>query len=215
MSIVDLNAQRCVPLNIEDDPHWVPYEKANKFLPMINPINFEFKTNKKTTEVKSRPISFYENTSLLVVRDKTWKEEWAIFYFLSSGDDYHQIGGAADNLWIINKSLRLNLKKHTVIDYLKFFCFFFVYTDAGSFFVIEDKNSEFIDLLPVSNKLEKQRIEKLLTPVEVEGPDNKGNFTIECDMIHGGDLFRTKFVVSAKEGSVEMVDDKLLVGFAQ
>ncbi len=211
MSIVDFKSDERIPLVIGEDEHWTPYENPEEFLPLINPINYEFQVSPYSTTVKKRPISCFTDSLLLKVEDKHWREDWAVFYFLYSKDSYFQIGSINDHISSINTSAALNIKKHTALDYLKLFSYFYAIDENyGSFFVIEGLGSEFIDLVPYSNELEKTRNRGKLTPPVVKEPDQKGNISVECDVVVGSSLFRGKFKIS-KTGEVELVEDKIII----
>ena len=225
-NIVNLNEERVVPLVLSDDGHWRDFDKKDEFLELVNPINYEFATNPKTTTVQARPFSCYNNTEILKVEDPAWPAimqaddpEWGdlpvTFYFLHSDGEYLQPGEVNDGLWAVNEALTLNIKKTTVLDYIKFFGYFFALTDEGSFFVIEGQNSEFIDLIPVSNQLEKSRVSKILKdPIVSDLNEKEDMYNVECDMLHGPSLFRVKLEVF-RDGEIEMVDDRLLRGYVE
>lgn len=195
MTVIDLSAEKVPFLNFENDEHWFDFEKKEEFLRIANPINYEFDTNMETTSVKARPISCYKDSLFLRVEDKTWEEEWAIFYFLYSNGQYFQLGGAEENIWDINADAALNINKRTAVDYVKMMCYFYWVGDYGSHFVLESPESEFVNLLPYSNDLEKTRLLKKITPPVVNGPDNKGEYTVECNVLVGHYFYRYLLII--------------------
>lgn len=210
MSVVDLNAHKVTPLVFGIDEHWKPFDKAPELLELVNPINYEFKTDPKTTLVQCRPISCYKDGEILKVSDITWTEEWAVFYFLHYDGNYVQLGSISENIEQINQTAPLNLQRNTIFDYLKLVGYFYVVDDQGSRFPIEGAESEFIDFISYSNQLEKKRNLQKLTPPKVTGPNKDGDFQIECDVIVGPTLFRATFDVK-KNGDIYIVSSSVLV----
>lgn len=212
MSVIDLDSKRAVPLKFyEEDKHWQEFDGKAEFLPLINPINYEFKTNVKTTEVMSRPVSFYKDGQFLKVEDKKWKEEWAIFYFLHVAGKYFQLGSDDTSNTIfkrINSESDLILNKNTVFDYLKLFSYFTV-SDDGSFFLIESEESEFSDFIPYANELERQTIMRQILPPEIIELKNNEGFEVSCTTLSGDHLWFAKYYISPN-GAVEMLDDEAL-----
>ena len=180
MEIVNLSDIRKPPLVIGDDDYWKAVDGYEDFFKLVNPINYEFTTNPETTTVKRREISCYENACLLKVEDKNWKEDWAIFYFLQSSDEYYQLGSINESIWEINKKAKLVLKKSSIPDYLKILLYFYTISESGSVLFFEGPESEFSPIFPFSNELEKKKIFGKLKPPIISGPDKKGGFIVKC-----------------------------------
>ena len=211
MTVVDFKPNNHIPLVLGDDEHWVSFEKAPEFLTLVNPINYEFTTNPHTTVVKSRPISCYKNGLILRVEDPSWKEDWAVFYFLFANDKYFQFGSINEEIWNINEEASLDINKHTVVDYLKLQGYFYQLNDDGSNLILENHQSEFIDMIGYSNELEKQRIHQKLKPPVISGPDQNKVIKVECDVLNGQTILRYKFQVTEK-GLIDFDEFKIIMG---
>lgn len=210
-NLVDINQEGAIPLVIGDDEHWVDYENTHDFIELVNPINMEFKTNRKTTVVKKRPISCYKDSYILKVEDKKWKESWAIFYFLYSKGEYHQLGHIDEDIYILNKNALLSINPRSVIDYLKLAYYFYAVDDLGSRFILKNKNDEFALLLPYSNNLEKNKIANKIFDAKVESLGQQSHLTVKCCMIEGDALYETIMTVD-KKGRIEFLTHNLLHG---
>ena len=210
MSVVEFKSEERIPFVLKDDGHWKEFEKSAELIPMINPINYEFKTNIETTKVRARPISCYSDSFVLEVKDENWKEDWAVFYYLYSNGKYFQLGSIDDELWSVNELAALNLKKHTLFDYIKLWGYFYFVDEYGSRFAIEGPESEFIEFITYSNEMDKIRILDKLKPPEVKGPDGNGAFHIECNVLTEDELSRFKVKVT-KEGYLELLEFLILV----
>lgn len=197
MTVGGSNSEARIPFSLSDDGKWTDFEKRDEFLSLINPINYEFKTDPGSTVVKARPISCYKDSLVLKVSDPNWTEDWAVFYFLYSNGKYFQLGSINEDLGQINERAALNITQQSLVDYMFIAGYFYVVDEQGSRFVIENADSEFIDFLPHSNQLDRQRNIEKLTPPKVQGPDAHGNFRIEVDVITGSMLERVTATVSA------------------
>ncbi len=211
MNIIGLNIEKHIPLVLGIDEHWKAYDKTEELLSLVNPINYEFVTNSKTTKVLARPISCYKDSLILKVQDITWSEEWAVFYFLYSNENYFQLGSINEEIVAINDSASLNLQRSTIFDYLKIVGYFYIVDHQGSCFAIESRDSEFIDFLPYSNQLEKNRNLEKVKPPLITGPDKEGAFEAECDFIIGASLTRGKFKIE-KNGSLLWLSNTRVIG---
>lgn len=194
-----------VPLCFADDGNWTDFARVEEFVSIANPINYEFRTNIKSTKVMGRPLSCYKDGILLKVTDAKWKQDWAEFYFLFCNGNYFQFG--SEHISLINEACPPNIKKHTIVDYLKLFCFFLV-GDEGSFFLVEGKDSEFLHFVPCSNELEKKRLVEILKPIEIRWVHDKKHYIVESDIIYNSVLYRAIFLVELN-GNVEMLDDMI------
>jgi len=214
MAVIDLNSRRCEPLQIDfDDGHWKEFEKTEEFLKLVNPINFEFETNIETTKVMCRPISCYEDALFLRVTDGTWPYDWAVFHFLYSKEgNYYQFGSLSLTLWDINRAAHININKQSSTDYLKLFNYFFLMDEEdNSLFILDSVESEFVDLLPYSNEMERQNILNVIEPAIVKGPDKEGEYQVEHDVTDGESLYRRISSIT-KEGfmqDLEIIKHKL------
>lgn len=213
MSVININAERRIPFVFDDDDHWTEFDRKDEFLPLVDPIDYQFNVSNDTTIVKIRPINFYADACALKVSDPTWGEEWKHLsvYFLYSSGQYYQVSSGSETMETLNDALTITLNKRNIIDYIKFVSYFF-YRDPeyGASCVIEGKDSEFIELLPYSNKLEQQRNkEKVKEPI-IAGPDQAGVFEVTCDVMLALDLVRAELKIDA-DGYIEMLDNKIIV----
>ena len=212
MKVVDFGSLK-VPLVFGEDSHWTDFPKTEEFLPLIDPINYMFKVSPETTTVKARPVSFYEEGFMLKVQDPTWGEEWKnlSIYFLNSGEHYFQLSSKVEMLTDINEMVKPSLKKHTVLDYVKYaFYFFYLDQEYGSSCLIEGQDSEFIELIPYSNKLEQKRNKEKIKVPTIAGPDAAGGYDIQCDIMVALDMLRAKVRLS-KEGFVDIKESMVII----
>jgi len=182
-------------------------EKDSRALRLIElPILRQSSESASPIEALRYDLPFYGSRSLVEVRSEQGKgQTWCL-----AGDcSPAPLDGASAPIHDANDACSLALNKDTVIDYVRFFCFF-VHGDDGPFFVVQDLNHPVFDLERI-NPEERATIEKELRPPELLDVSEDGVFKVSAVVMYGNALFKTEFMVQPS-GNIEMLDDTPVAG---
>lgn len=186
------------------EPPWQPLDADSQrdLLSLISPIAGRHHTGPRTQA--ARCLLPWTGAQLLRVLDPAWGDATFVAYFLVSGARHFLLDGSSAPLHDANEITPPLLTPDTVLDYLRFFCFF-VHGEEGAFYLLERADHPLLDF-PV-DPATRQVLESAARAPRYEGPDAEGNFVCSAIVLYGAAVFEAKFAISGS-GLIEMIDDE-------
>lgn len=155
-----------------------------------------------------RTLLFYPGATLVRVTDLTWRPRALTFYFLGLRGQYRRLDGSRRFLHFLNEHVPLKLTAQTVVEYLRFYCFFMRH--HGRPFLLAEK-AEDLGAFPVPlTETQKAAATALLHPVVVESEDPATGYQLSAIVRFSDALFDCRFLVTP-DGHVRMTEDRHLV----
>jgi hypothetical protein len=195
---------------MHNDDQWAPLpgEFLQSFLNDINPIDGRYKTSPQTSEVSWHDLPFYDDVVLIQVNDKMWSPRHLTVYYLlffSQCGEGHllRLDGTWEPIHEVNAKAQINITEETVLDYLKFYCFF-VRGEEGPFLIVEDVNK--IHMPKNVDPNIRSVIVDMVRPANFEGKDKNGLFLCDAVVFYSNCLFVANFAIGPR-GMIEMLDD--------
>ncbi len=162
------------------------------------------------TDIDETVLSFYpEGVRLIRLKDEKWPQENLQLYYLVTAESVTFLNGTSPGIHDLNSKRIgeagvLQLSAGTVLDYLRFFCFF-VRGVEGPFLVLEsvDQKEVPVDLSPGN----REKISTFSHPAWFNGRDEEGEaFLLTANIYYNDSFFSADFRVQ-DTGTIEMFDD--------
>lgn len=177
---------------------------------LINPVDDEREIGEET-EITAACLPFYcENVRLLRLRDARWSSDNLTLYYLRHEDELYRLDGTSPPIHRINAYKRderslLVLTKESILDYLRFFCFF-VRGEEGPFLITESIDQEEIphDLARAEQTVIANACHPAWLSCLAAVP---GTFFASALVYYSNAVFGADFKV-LETGVVEMLDDE-------
>jgi hypothetical protein len=128
-------------------------------------------------------------------------------YVLESADKAIILDFTNAPIYALNVELPIRLDKKNVDDYVRFF-FKNVRGEHGKFLIIET-----VDDIPWKNDPPpnaRKAVGKMIDPLQLEGIDDRGFYSLSASMIFKDSLFKTKIKVDTL-GQISIQDEQLLI----
>lgn len=155
-----------------------------------------------------RTLLFYPGATLVRVTDLTWRPRALTFYFLGMRGQYRRMDGSRRFLHFLNEHIPLKLTAQTVVEYLRFYCFFMRH--QGRPFLLAEKPEDLGAFPAPLTEDRKAAVTATLHPVVVEKADPVEGFELSAVVRFSNALFDARFIVTP-DGHVRMSEDHLLV----
>jgi len=190
---------------------WTALSGADReaFLAQVNALQEKFSFSGEGVFVHWRPVPFYPRCALIRLTDTDWSPLPLTLWFVGQGGSLTMLDGTSRPIHDLNQKAGIELTPETILDYLRFFCFF-VHGDAGPFHIVETVE----DLGLLGSLTDGQRLqleEALFAPLLDERTGDGGSFFISANILYGDTLYRAKFRI-LPTGPVEMLEDESLFG---
>ncbi len=164
--------------------------------------------------ISSQQLSFYPDVTFLIVKDPTWEPANAFVYVLEHEGDLTVLDGTSPPIHALNGAGLLRVDRETVIDYLRFFCFF-VRGEDGPFYIATAPDAPY---LPDTTRFgasetysETQEVfRKIHQSIRTFGRSNEGNWRMSATVYYSNAVFVSDFTVQPS-GMIEMKDDNPLM----
>lgn len=202
----DLYKGTLISLYDTADGSWSNVPNADGFCEFISPLDGG-KITTTNTELFQKPLPFYKNTNLILVKTFAHGNEDGDFYFfIQSESEYVQLRGDARSIHEFNDDFGLFLNDENVFDYIKFL-YAFAWNDEGlATWIIEGANSEYVkDLSPY----ESSRYTRKYDGAYVSETQSLEKYTIQTRALVGQDLFDLTLELSV-DGYCDVVKDKFV-----
>lgn len=128
--------------------------------------------------------------------------------FLFDEERFLILNGTSSPIYDANELATLNLTPDTVVDYVRFFCFF-VHGDAGPFLLFESLPPDCSGRESIEQK--RQELAAYIQPAKLVERTSSGAFRVSAIVLYDNCIFDAKFDVMP-DGVIEMIDDNPLVG---
>ena len=157
---------------------------------------------------QKRPLPFYQDTDLVLVKSPEWEVKNLFVYFISKGDTLVRLDGTSPPLHAFNAG-NIRLTPETAQFYLEFFCFF-VRGEEGPFLIVDSLDNPY---LPGSlRKLDDQtgahydELTRLFRKPRAYEPDGNGNYRYSAMVFYSNAMFIADFLIKT-DGMIEMKGD--------
>lgn len=203
------------PTDIYDTDPQEPWNKVDGeelegFLDQIDPIDGHHAVDTATTQVAWSQLPFYDGVALIRVVDKTWSTFGLVIYYLSNQGNLFRLNGTSPPIHEVNAKAPLRINEDSVLDYLRFFCFF-VHGDEGPFYLAEDLNDPYIPRTPNDDDTIRLILKNNLKSVEFEKTNEQGKYLCNGLVFYSNALFFANFAVQPT-GMIEMLGDEPVAG---
>jgi hypothetical protein len=124
-------------------------------------------------------------------------------YYLVYNNSYFYLNGESAIIHDANDFEKPDINDTTLAEYIKYFCFF-IKNVEGSFIIIEDENSKYLDDI---RKYIDVSILKKIKPINKFGYDSEFNYLATACIRYGSDLFVAKLQIP-RDGKILMMDEE-------
>lgn len=162
--------------------------------------------NPLTSEAKYAKLPFYESYSLYRMTNFATLPCFTLDY-LSDGERFFQLDGAANTIYKINEKADITLNTETVVDYLRFFLLN-VRIDEGEVFLVEK-----IDDLPFTESLNISEMDHIYDHFKApiaEYETSLNAFIVNCTLYFMGILMHTSVKID-QDGIVSILNQSMLM----
>lgn len=184
------------------EPPWsAPTEiERGNILRHITPIDGRLPASARS-HVAFCLLPWYPDAALVRVVDPAWGD--ASIYFLQVDNRLLRLDGASISVHEANIRAPLRLTRETVLEYLKFFCFFVRGAD-GPFYLLE-RGDHPILTFEIDEETQ-DKFDTLARPPRCDGQNESGDFLCSGIVFYDAAISRASFAVQ-QSGMVEMLDD--------
>jgi ankyrin repeat protein len=161
-------------------------------------------------------LSFYQTKEIQLLRiySEAWDNQLLKVYYLYTNEQLHRLKGESKPIHYVNALNLLKIDESTILDYLRFFCFFVRGVD-GPFLIAEGTEQAEIKPLDLSSE-DRQQLEQNLIPACFSFHDKQANqFFVTASVYYSNYIFYADFRIDAKTGMVEMLWDYPVRGFSK
>jgi ankyrin repeat protein len=186
----------------------VPREKRSRLFPPSKPIDGRLRVTTRTT-IEWSKLPYYAGESVRIVRlrDDAWGEAVHVYFLYSPRTGLLRLDGTSPPIHTFNKATARRITAATVINYLRFFCYF-VRAKGSPFLVLESPRQREIPATATAEEM--KQFTKFVRPARLYGWDKKNKtYQLSAVILYLGALFYSDLRV-AKTGMVEMDDDEPL-----
>lgn len=158
------------------------------------------------TEILSTPLPFYpKQVRLLSFSEPAWTQGLRLFALWYGGKTPFllHLNGTSPHIHKMNKEVPPIINEFTVLDYLRFFCFF-VRGDSGPFLIFESIAQP--EITKSTSEKSRRGLELHSRPARSWGVDGFGKQRVSGTVYYGNAIFFADFLIHP-HGMVEMVDD--------
>lgn len=158
------------------------------------------------TEVKCQPLSFMRDFMLYRLTNLSAMPAFSMD-FLSNGDVFYYLSGAAEPIYRANERGPITLREDNIMNYLDFF-FTHVKSDDGDIYVVRDPaHLPFMTSLPLQQR---EELESHHNQASVKFDALRDCYEVCTTLYYAGGLMRACIEVSAS-GEIEFKDLSLLL----
>ena len=179
------------------------------FLKAINPISGTHSATVESARVEWAQLPFYKNIALVHVNDSSWGKDIGPFWFLAKQGQMFHLDGTSAPIHDANEAGPIALDESSILDYLRFFCFF-VHGDEGPFYIVEDLEKSQLDTAKM-DEATNSVVGDSIVEAAFEGKDPKGQYIAAAIVLYGDALFSARFAMT-DDGMIEMTDDDPIAG---
>ena len=189
-----------------DHGNWTPVtgEKLQGFLEPIDPIDGKYEVSADTTRVAWRHLLFYDQVVLTGITNSGWTPPNLKIFYLADQENLYRLNGTAPPIHEVNAKAPVKITDDSVLDYLRFFCFF-VRGEGGPNLIAES-----LDHLEMPKDMDDKTraiVEGALRPAVYEGTNEQGIFLCNAVVFYSNALFLANFAIQPS-GMIEMLDDQ-------
>lgn len=188
-----------------EDDQWsaVLGAELDGFLDQVGTIDGRHATNANSTEVKWRPLPFYDQVVLIRLKDESWDPPHLQIFYLANQGQLTRLDGTSPPIHMVNAEAPIKITDDNVLDYMRFFCYF-VRGEEGPFLIAEHADDP---ALPQNVDEKTQRvIEGVLREASYEGRDENDFWLCDAVVFYDESLFLAKFAIQPS-GMIEMLED--------
>jgi ankyrin repeat protein len=185
----------------------VPQEVVKLLVDRLNPIDGKYRVNPESTTFARCTLPWYPGFHLYRLTDVTLARPKLSIYYLQSPEGHlFRLNGTSPPIHEVNKKLPIVLNKHTILDYLRFFCFF-VRGDEGPFYIVDSVNDPLLPDDPVVQKV----LANTIRPATFAGCDQQGRYRCNAIIFYSNALFVAHFAIQPS-GMLDMLSDEPIAG---
>jgi len=153
----------------------------------------------------ARRLPFYDTVRLIRLNSTRWDNGLRNLFFLDDGTKRQWLDGRSDPVHQMNLAAPVTITGTTVLDYLRFFCFF-LRSDGKAFHLAEDAADPLLAPLHAAGS---DALVKAAKPATILAELPDGTFVCRATVFHGNTLCESQFRIGAN-GSCEMIEETLL-----
>ncbi|MFZ4763197.1 MAG: hypothetical protein ACOYK8_10310 [Alphaproteobacteria bacterium] len=177
--------------------------ELQEFTVLLNTVQDRYQFQAENLRVAWQPLSFYDGYALLRIVDYSWQPAPFTFWYLGFQGELTRMEGHVESVHQANRLANLNLNPVTVLDYLKFFCFF-VRADGLPFLIVE--SVEDLGRFDMADIAQSPLASSLIHDVRTlqHRPDN--SYIMQAIVLYDRGLFDATFEI-APTGHIRMLED--------